>query len=211
MSRRRIAQGSTPERKNIAIAKCCSSPRQQETTYQRRDVLKGKRTPKIYQSKGQIIEVSSDLNPCFFCCISPKENTTKTKMFETTIHLKTLLKNQENHELLVNALKKLKTISELEDDWNDNGAKHFENSLLLRCFLILATLEKFPPEIFPVADNSIQMEYDGDDGSYLQFRIYDDKIRMFRILSNGQKSTEMVDKKDIPREVKYFYEVSRQQ
>lgn len=112
---------------------------------------------------------------------------------------------EKNHTLLVNALKKLKTISELEDNWNDNGAKQFEKSLLAQCFIILSVLEKFPPEVFPVADRSIQMEYDGDDDSYLQFRIYEDDIREFCVLSNGERITKHINSTEILGEVKKFY------
>lgn len=113
--------------------------------------------------------------------------------------------SDRKHKMLVDALKKLTTISELKDNWNDNGAKHFENSLLVKCFTILTVLEEFPPEVFPVADNSIQMEYDGDNDSYLQFRIYDDNIRVFGILSSGQKiKYDTNDKSQIIKEVKKF-------
>lgn len=115
---------------------------------------------------------------------------------------------QNNHKLLVNALKKLKTISELEDNWNDNGAKHFEKSLLVQCYVILTTLERFPPEIFPVADGSVQFEFEKDDGSYLEFDIFENEVSEYRVYPDGRETERIVDKNKISEEVNDFYEQS---
>lgn len=116
-----------------------------------------------------------------------------------------------NYDLLVNALQKLKTIAELKDNWNNNGAKSFDRSLISQCYIIVSMLVNYPPEIFPVADNSIQMEYDGNAGSYLQFRIYENKIREFRVFSNGKKLEKYINEPDIVKEVKSFYGLTQRQ
>lgn len=76
---------------------------------------------------------------------------------------------------LYNNLKKLKAISKLNDNWNDNNAKKFSSKLISVSKKILRNIKR-QPEIFPTANNSIQMEYELTDGSYLEFEIFKDKI-----------------------------------
>ncbi|MCM1166019.1 MAG: hypothetical protein NC299_09250 [Lachnospiraceae bacterium] len=113
---------------------------------------------------------------------------------------------EKNHKLFINALKKLAAISNLKDNWNDNGAKRFENILLVKCFTILSTLEKFPPEIFPVADGSIQFEFEKEDGSYLEFDIFENEASEFVVYSGGKEVEKTIACDKIAKEVKFFYE-----
>lgn len=164
-----------------------------------------RKPPRGYQGKVQIIE----LPPNFKLCrsrISPWKIVIKPDT-SVKIDLETS-SEQHNRKLLINAFKKLKTISDLKDDWNDNGAKHFENSLLVQCFSILSTLEEFPPEVFPVADGSIQFEYEKEDGSYLEFDIFENEISEYRVYPDGKEIEQIVDKNKISEEVKDFYEQS---
>lgn len=76
---------------------------------------------------------------------------------------------------LYNNLKKLKGISDLKDNWNDNNAKKFSPELISIVKNILENIVE-QPEIFPTANNSTQMEYELIDNSYLEFEIFEDKI-----------------------------------
>ena len=80
-------------------------------------------------------------------------------------------------------LKRLDDISNLQDNWNDNGAKPFSIQLIDACKEIIAKLY-YQPEIFPTAANSIQFEYEKDNGDYIEFNVYEDKINVYQ--TNGQ-------------------------
>lgn len=98
---------------------------------------------------------------------------------------------------LYNNLKKLKEISDLKDNWNDNNAKKFSSELI---FVVKNILENIveQPEIFPTANNSIQMEYELIDNSYLEFEIFEDKIICLEVPQrNYSKHKEQIIPNDI--------------
>lgn len=98
-------------------------------------------------------------------------------------------------------------IEELKDNWNDNGAKKFSAKLIVECCFVLSGLPVLP-EIFPVADGSIQFEYEKDDGSYLEFDICENEVSEFIVYPNGMEIEQTIEKNKIAEEVKKFYEQS---
>lgn len=80
----------------------------------------------------------------------------------------------------------LDDISELCNDWNNNGAKAFEKSLIDRCRGILDQLVA-EPFVCPTACGSIQFEYEKENGDYLEFEIYEDRIEVFLDTVNGEE------------------------
>ena len=100
----------------------------------------------------------------------------------------------------------LDEFAQLEDNWNGNGAKPFGESLIRKCKEIVNKLTIIP-EIFPVANNSIQLEYEKKDGGYLQFNIFEHEITMFTILEDGKPFYDkLFDVNNIIKEVQKFYE-----
>ena len=79
---------------------------------------------------------------------------------------------------LENAKKQLKTIQNLPDNWNNNGAEAFSVVLIGKCLRILNRLI-FIPFISPTADDSIQFEWEKDNGEYLEFVIFEEYSEMF--------------------------------
>lgn len=75
----------------------------------------------------------------------------------------------------------LKDISVLQDNWNENGAKSFSRELVEKCYKILRQLTA-EPFICPTACGSIQFEYEKENGEYLEFEIYEDRIEFFQYL-----------------------------
>lgn len=67
-------------------------------------------------------------------------------------------------------LKKIETIAMLQDNWNENGAKAFSADLISKVRNIIAFL-KIQPEIFPTACESLQLEYDKQDGSHMEIEL----------------------------------------
>lgn len=102
---------------------------------------------------------------------------------------------------------KMIAISELQDNWNDNGAKKFSDKLIVKCYSILFGLPVLP-EIFPVADGSIQFEYEKDNGSYLEFDIFENEVSEFIVYPDGKEIERTIESDKIAEEVKNFYEQS---
>lgn len=99
---------------------------------------------------------------------------------------------------LYNNLKKLKEISDLKDNWNDNNAKKFSPELISIVKNILENIAE-QPEIFPTANNSIQMEYELIDNSYLEFEIFEDKIICLEV---PQRNYSKYKEQIIPNDIK---------
>lgn len=99
---------------------------------------------------------------------------------------------------LYNNLKKIKGISDLKDNWNDNNAKKFSSELISIVKNILENIVE-QPEIFPTANNSIQMEYELIDNSYLEFEIFEDKIICLEV---PQRNYSKYKEQIIPNDIK---------
>lgn len=90
-------------------------------------------------------------------------------------------------------IRKLKEISELEYNWNGNSAAPFSSLLIGNSFNIINTIIR-QPDLFPTARNSIQIEYEKADGSYLEFEIFENYVEVFHL---GKDDEEFEDKVDI--------------
>ena len=97
------------------------------------------------------------------------------------------IENVIMNEEKMNNLKKLDQIAVLEDGWNGNKAKAFEKQFILTVRSIITALE-IQPEIFPTGCDSVQFEYEKEDGSYLEIEINsDDKWEVFEINRDGEE------------------------
>ena len=84
-------------------------------------------------------------------------------------------------------LKKLVQISELEDNWNGNGASGFSKELVSHVRSII-TMLKIQPEVFPTAYNTLQLEYDKPNGDHMEIDIQSEKVaEVFEINSQGEE------------------------
>ena len=84
-------------------------------------------------------------------------------------------------------LKKLDKIALLKDGWNGNKAKPFESELISKVRKIITVLE-IQPELFPTVCNSIQIEYEKEDGSYLEIGLnLEETWEVFEINSTGEE------------------------
>lgn len=97
-----------------------------------------------------------------------------------------------NNDKLAN-IKKINMIAELEDNWNGNGASSFSDRLLKKVKSIVIMLDN-QPEIFPTANNSIQLEYDKPDGSHMEIEIFEDgDSEVFEVDVHGNESLLNID------------------
>lgn len=70
---------------------------------------------------------------------------------------------------LNNNLEKLNRICALKDNWDGYGAKTLPEGLITKAGELIRELQ-VQPEIFPTADGTIQIEYEKDNGDYLEFQ-----------------------------------------
>ena len=105
-------------------------------------------------------------------------------------------------------LKKLDRIAQLEDGWNGNTAKVFEGQFISKVRRIITALE-VQPELFPTACDSVQIEYEKEDGSYLEIEITsEDMWEVFEINKEGKECFFSIsaDIEAINKVVNSFYE-----
>ncbi len=100
---------------------------------------------------------------------------------------------------------RISEIRDLPDNWNENGASKFSNEILDTLKYIVESL-KTQPEIFPTARDSIQLEYENENGDYLEFELFEGG-RLKKFFCSHDDKTET---KDIPiglmsEEVDKFY------
>ncbi len=105
----------------------------------------------------------------------------------------------------------LNDISQLEENWNDNGAPSISNNLIERMRGMLLVLP-VQPEIFPTARPSVQFEYEKEDGDYLKFELLEDNsTRIYRHTpANKQRVSRIInfDSVEIVKVVKDFYGIT---
>ena len=104
--------------------------------------------------------------------------------------------------------KKIAQIARLEDDWNGNGAGSFSSTLIDKVSHLIDSMD-YQPEVFPTACDSIQFEYDTQDGRHLEIEISEQKnAEIFIMDQNGQEYFETIssDATSINRRVTDFIE-----
>ena len=102
---------------------------------------------------------------------------------------------------------KLQQFLKLPPNWNENGAGPFSDRLIETCKKILDMLPR-QPEVFPTATDSIQMEYEKNNGEYMEFNIYEDEINIFRIDSYENENEYVInitENKKLKELVEDFY------
>ena len=93
---------------------------------------------------------------------------------------------------LVSNLNKLDEIQKLPKNWNGNGASRIQRKLIKKSKSLLINLDK-QPQIFPTANNSIQIEYDGQNGAYLEFQISKCKnLEFYKVSKDGSEESGFI-------------------
>ena len=88
---------------------------------------------------------------------------------------------------------KLDLIEKLEDNWNGNEAPAFSKKHIEKIREIVNALD-CEPEVFPTAADTIQLEFDGRDGSYLEIDIPENgQGEYLCVNSKGEEKTGMID------------------
>ena len=100
-------------------------------------------------------------------------------------------KTEVTNEVIVNLSKHIDNINKLykyslyDYNWNLNGAEPFSKELINTAWEKINGLA-IQPNVFPTACGCIQFEYSGDNGNYMEFEIYEDRIEMFKIINKTE-------------------------
>lgn len=96
-------------------------------------------------------------------------------------------------------------IAALKDNWNENGASSFPAHMISKAKELVLQLS-IQPYVFPTANDSIQFEYEKDDGDYLEFELFGDySLKMFRFTPDKVSTKRYISINDMDREVSRFY------
>lgn len=91
---------------------------------------------------------------------------------------------------LLENINKLLEIQSLSDNWNGYHAKGFSDFLIKKVRSILFQLDH-QPKVFPTGRESIQLEYEKENGNYLEFEVFSDKIIMLKIVGTEEIETNI--------------------
>ena len=78
------------------------------------------------------------------------------------------------------SLRTLENIQKLENDWNGYGAESFPANVISLSRDIVMILD-YQPDIFPTGRQTVQMEYELSDRSYLEIEIYEERIKIMEV------------------------------
>lgn len=95
------------------------------------------------------------------------------------VHLTTTVCEETNMIKECN-LVRLDQIAELQNDWNGYGGKSFPQELIEKCKVIISALDH-QPQIFPTGRQSIQLQYELADRSYLEFEVFGEKVSCLEV------------------------------
>lgn len=103
-------------------------------------------------------------------------------------------------------LKLINNLREFKENWNAYGAKGFSKELCDFASEIIESLdEENQPKLFPTSSESIQIEYEKDNGEYLEFEIYPTKtIEMYKVNTDGEEICKYVTMEQLKGIVKKF-------
>ena len=90
----------------------------------------------------------------------------------------------------------------LEKGWNGYDADPIDIQVIERAIAIVSKLEK-QPEIFPTANDSVQLEYSTEKG-YLEFEIFRDHINSFKKTNEGKESIGNLTEREMTEEINVF-------
>jgi hypothetical protein len=129
--------------------------------------------------------LNSDPKKKLFQYSSPMEISAPIMQF-TSISIENI-----NHKLDLMS-ERLTDFSRLPNNWNGYGAQSFSPQIIDKAKNILNNLT-ISPDIFATGRNSIQFEYEKDNGDYLEFEVFQDRIKYFSIKDAVERDGDIVE------------------
>lgn len=106
-------------------------------------------------------------------------------------------------------LDRLYDIRQLETDWNGHGSQPISEKVISLSEVIINNILE-QPKVYPTGRSTIQMQYELEDRSYLEFEIFEEKIVCMRVPKRiyTEASVEIIKTMDMDKInmiVKEFY------
>ncbi len=76
-------------------------------------------------------------------------------------------------------INKLRMMSVLEENWDEEGALPFSADLIEKVKMILQHLNQYQPDIFPKNDSRIQLEFYSEDNRFLKIAVSEKKCDVY--------------------------------
>ncbi len=112
--------------------------------------------------------------------------------------------NQYYPLVLKENIQLLESYKTLPHNWNYNEAEPFSGEIVEKVIRIIKKL-KSQPQIFPTGRMSIQLEYEKDNGDYLEFEIFEDKILTYNELGGKEGDESSIDECSLFEKAKEFH------
>ena len=94
------------------------------------------------------------------------------------------------------SLTRLTQIAMLKNNWDGYGAEPLPRDTIFRAQRLIRSLH-FQPEIFPTAAGSIQIEYEKDNGDYLELQFTGQGFcEAFRCIGGNEEYFSLLDNSD---------------
>ena len=93
-------------------------------------------------------------------------------------------------------IEKLTKIGEMKENWNGYSSVPFFHDFISFIKVEIRKLE-IQPQIFPITDGKLQLEYDRNDGGYLEFEVSPENMESI--------------KNNKPAKIEFYYELSKEQ
>ncbi|PWJ70830.1 hypothetical protein B0O40_0680 [Ruminococcaceae bacterium R-25] len=113
-----------------------------------------------------------------------------------SIEVTSTVDSAKESDSVLSSYLKLGQIKRLSDNWNGCGARAFDSKLIFVINKLIPMLIK-QPEIFPTGRNTIQLEYDGAEGAYLEIEIVSENLANFLFIDKNGNEKEY---SDVPNE-----------
>ena len=91
---------------------------------------------------------------------------------------------------IADSIKRLDEIAALQANWNGNGASAFSKAIIDMAQELVSSLS-VQPIILPTGQESIQMEYEKENGDYLEFELFESgRLKVFTYTHVGKAETK---------------------
>lgn len=135
---------------------------------------------------------------------TPLNSDTSTKYNSHILQEGDAMTTKTNKNLIA-----INNLREFKENWNGYGAKGFSSELCDFLEKIIKELdEENQPKVFPTGRESIQIEYEKDNGEYLEIEIFSpDRIELFQISENEDEIEKNISFDEIKGLVMAFNEI----
>lgn len=91
---------------------------------------------------------------------------------------------------IAESMERLDEIAALQYNWNGTGASAFSSAIIEKAKKLISDLS-VQPNILPTGRDSIQMEYEKENGDYLEFELFEDgHLKLFTYTHGGEAQTK---------------------